>query len=450
MHAVSTPSTEAKDIADRHPDFELLFRQFTSTVEALVEVIDAITPHVAELDPNTFQIQLPKPPEGKQDSLVKAVRDFAASSAKPKDDGGDQENGEETAARNERSPVVKFSADLAEIYGDNPPTLQDVNRAFQSAAERPRRDQLLHGSLLTMAIGALEAAIAGISTQHFVLHPGALASSEKEFSLADLAGFEDIQDARDLAIARRVDDLMRGSFDDWDSWLQPLLKVDFHELAASYSTLLEAIQRRHIIVHNAGRVSRRYLSKVPDSDRSLGKKLRVDQEYLEKAVQEVSIFGARLLLVAWSRWRKDESEEAAAEANDFAFRELSAGRPKVAQCITQTAGKIARKTELKWYLQINEWQAIKQMSGQDAIRTPVEEWDISALSPLYAAAQAALLDNFERLFELIPGLLERKELRREALETWPLFSGAREQDGWKDVEQLFPEQADESSRSEEG
>jgi len=68
----------------------------------------------------------------------------------------------------------------------------------------PQRQHLLHASLLTMTVGTLETAIAGVGTQHYALHPEALPAEEKEFSLAELAEFDDLQDARVTAISRRV------------------------------------------------------------------------------------------------------------------------------------------------------------------------------------------------------------------------------------------------------
>jgi hypothetical protein len=403
----------------------LLFTQFTKTVEALVELIDTISPHVAKLDDGSFQVSLPRPPEGKTELLFEAMRNI------PLEEKGDADDA--TPPEEEGKRLTPFGRRLAEIYGDDPEVLQKVDEAFRTAAVRPRRDQLLHGSLLVMAVGALETTLAGIGAQHFLLHPAAMPGEEKEFSLADLAAFERIQDARELAITRRVDGLVRGGLESWDAWLGPLLKEDLHEIASDYEILFEVIQRRHVVVHNAGLISRQYLANVKDVTFELGEKLVVDRSYLETAIREIAIFGARLLLLTWSKWLPAERDLAAQKANDLVFQELVAGRFDIARCVARTAQGIAEEDQLRWFLQVNGWLAVRGTEGVAAIEEEVGAWDVSALSPLYIAAKAALIDDFDTLFEHLPSLVERDELNQRHLEEWPLFSYSRTDPRWPGI-----------------
>ena len=329
--------------------------------------------------------------------------------------------------------LTEFGERLAEVYGDDPEAFERLHEAFRVVTARPRRDQLLHESLLTMLVGALESTVTGIGAQHFILHPGALPGEEKEFSLADLADFENLEDARDLAITRRVDELVRGGLEAWNSWLRPLLKIELADLAADYEVLYEVVQRRHIVVHNAGRVSRRYVAKVGGAKEDLGEKLVVERSYLESAIREVTIFGARLLLVAWSRWVPGERDAAAEKANALVFQELIAKRYDVARCIARTAREIADEDQMRLFLQVNEWIARRGMFGSEDVYEEVEAWDISALSPLYAAARSALLGDISSLALLLPQLVEHGEMSVESLRSWPLFENARETQEWPDI-----------------
>jgi hypothetical protein len=428
-----SPSIDPVD--PRYPSFSLLFSQFTKTVEALVELIDTISPHVAELDDGKLQVSLPRPPEGKTELLFEAMRNIPPEEDDDSDDPALDQKGRR---------LTPFGRRLAEIYGDDPEVLQKVDEAFRTAAVRPRRDQLLHGSLLVMAFGALETTIAGIGAQHFLLHPAAMPGEEKEFSLADLAAFERIQDARELAITRRVDGLVRGGLESWNAWLGQLLKVDLREVASEYETLVEVIQRRHVVVHNAGLVSRQYLANVEGVSAEPGDKLVVDRPYLEIAIREIAIFGARLLLLAWSKWLPGESDLAAQKANDLVFQELVAGRFEIAHCIAKTARGIAEEDQIRWFLQVNGWLAVRGADGVDAIKDEVEAWDVSALSPLYVAAKAALLDDFDTLFEHLPPLVEHGEIGKKHLEEWPLFNYSRTDPRWAQVLKAAYEAADDS------
>jgi hypothetical protein len=415
----------------QHPPFSLLLEQFNRTLEAVTEVLDAVSPHVAGLDePANLTITLPPPSDENFEILREAF---------------DRQSGDQAAGEAQEEPVSAsnalgkdFVSALAQAYKDQPRILREIGRTFWSVGARPRREHLMHGALLTMAVGTLETAIAGVATQHYFLHPGALPSSEKEFSLSDLADFEDLSDARDLAISRKVETLMRGGFDSWGLWFEDLLGEGFGGLASDHGVLQEAIQRRHLVVHNAGRVSRQYKAKVSSCEESVGSELPIKRSYLETAIDEISIFGVRLILTAWSKWCPSERDDAAEDGNKLVFSQLRSGHLNVARCVAQTAKEIAEEERLRLFLQVNQWQAEKRLNGLDSIRPEIENWDSSALSPLFAAAKAALLDDYDDLFSRLPDLLKQDEIRPADLRNWPLFREAREQEQWIDLEESLP------------
>lgn len=271
-------------------------------MEAVLEVVETLTPHVESLDKSPDR-SVPLPPmseEGLKKMQV-ALEHLNTEGLETNSEIGAEPNGEPKKPLEDENAEL-FMEGLRAAYEDQPGVLRAVGEAFQTIVSMPQRQHLLHASLLTMTVGTLETAIAGVSTQHYALHPGALPAEEKEFSLAELAEFDDLQDARVAAISRRVEDLMRSGFDAWDKWFEGLLQEGFDELAADRAVLSEAVQRRHIVVHNGGRVSRQYLAKVPGADIAVGEELRNDRAYLEAAIDAITIFGLRLILTSWSKW----------------------------------------------------------------------------------------------------------------------------------------------------
>src|SRR5690349_3702288 len=258
------------------PGFRLLLRQFTLTIEAIREVLDTVTPHVANLDQGErASYSLPPMTEEGADRMGEVFREL--------DDERDANTGddEDEAAPLNEAQIKKLGEGLVAAYESDPESLRTVGEVLETLSVRPQRQQLLHSSLLTMAVGTLETAIAGVGTQHYSLHPKALPHEEKEFTLGELAEFSNLSDARAAAISRRVEDLMRSGFDAWDKWVDNLLGKGFTELAADREILHEAIQRRHLVVHNGGRVSRQYRNRVPACAADVGEELQIDREYLE-------------------------------------------------------------------------------------------------------------------------------------------------------------------------
>lgn len=413
------------------PGFKLLLRQFTLTIEAIREVLDTVTPHVANLDEGeraTYSLP-PMSEEGsnRMGEVLRELDNERESHAK---------DGEDRTAPLDDTQVKKLGEGLMAAYESDPESLRTAGEVFEILSVRPQRQQLLHSSLLAMAVGTLETAIAGVGTQHYSLHPNALPWEEKEFTLGELAEFSDLSDARAAAISRRVEDLMRSGFDAWDRWFDNLLGKGFAELAADREILHEAIQRRHLVVHNGGRVSRQYRSRVPACTTEVGEELRIDREYLGHALNAIAIFGVRLILNAWAKWLPGD-RDASRVASKYVFDLLNESHNQVAFHVAQTAIPLATDAEQRINLQVNQWQAQKRISGTDSIREEVVEWDVSALNPRYAAAKAALLGEFEQLFALLPEMIEHHELGPDDLRGWPLFREARKEEGWAKIEAIL-------------
>lgn len=414
-------------------DFQMLFEQFKGTRDGVLEVLDTASPHVASLDDGagSLTVRIPRGPASEAFANALAMQSITV---------------EEPQAPGESKPVQippgsgrQIGEALVETLKDEPEALRAFGKAIVSVNARPRRQQLLNASLLTLAVGSLETAAAGVATQHFVLHPDAVSDDEKEFSLADLAEFAELADAREMAISRRVETVMRGGFDSWDKWLCQLLGGEKGSFAVDQDVLVEAIQRRHLVIHNAGRVSRQYLAKAPPCDYDVGDELVIDSEYLSAALDAIAVFGVRLILVAWVRWLPQFLSDALELANEFIIGELDGGRNLVAASIAATAHEFADNEQIRLFLQVNEWQARKRLVSLEVIRAEVEAWDTSALSPLFSAARSALLDDFDSLFAEIPDLIAQEVLLPGGLRSWPLFKEARASDRWSDVEALLEE-----------
>jgi hypothetical protein len=291
-----------------------------------------------------------------------------------------------------------------------------------------------------MAVGALETLLAGIATQHYLLHPGAI-GDEKEFSLFDLQSFESVEDASDLAISRRVDNLMRGGIDDWSRWFAKVGCPAFDDLAPSYEVVHEAIQRRHLVVHNAGRVDRQYQAKVPTGqDSALGEELRIDRAYVEGVIDELEVLGSRVGVILWRKWRPEEGDAIDDMLSGQTFELLSTDRSLAAQHLGNTAASLGATEVSRQIAQVNAWIAMRQQGGTDAIREAVSAWDTSALEDIFKAARAVLLEEDE--FYVIAGpLVESGRLTLTMLDSWPLFAPIREHPRFTELrKKVAPEQ----------
>jgi hypothetical protein len=95
---------------------------------------------------------------------------------------------------------------------------------------------------------------------------------------------------------------MRESFADWEKWFAKKAGVALPDCCIDRDAAFEAIQRRHLFVHTGGHVSRQYLERLGRNEPPTGTQLRVDDQYLEQALDELDVLGVALgtnLAVTW-------------------------------------------------------------------------------------------------------------------------------------------------------
>lgn len=297
----------------------------------------------------------------------------------------------------------------------------------QPASLDPDKEELLNRAMLTTAVAAFEALIATIVTAQLHLFPGILDASERQFSLSELEQFESIDDAREAAIEARVDTFMRESVEYWEKWFDKYAGFKVGDSALDYDSLREVFERRNIVVHNGGRVSRQYLGRLGiDRAPAVGDPLPVSAEYLERALDELDVIGIGLSAQVWCAWTEEETQEAVDEVNAIAYDLLMADRGSACRAVCNIGLGLGPTGWGAEALRVNAWIAQKRADGQASIRDEVSQWDTSALAPEFLLAKHVLLDENDAAIRLASKLLAADgEFTVERLETWPLFEGLR-------------------------
>jgi hypothetical protein len=394
-------------------------RELAGAIEPHVAALDAFEPRVRSLVEST-----PLPAHKRErlaEALLHATRGEVASDADNRKDplppSGEASDPDGAGGGDTR--LVDVPAQV----------VFEVVRGFHDARAAPR-GPMLYGALLVQAIAVFESLMGTVYGEHFALHPSALDAQDKEFSLGELEAFADITEARDALIARKVDSFVAKGLTEWSRWTSQTLKATLEELAPDARVLHELFQRRHIIVHSAGRVSRQYLARVdfgsePPPD--IGTPLPVSRAYLEEALDALDVVGTLLALVAWQRWDRAEADQAASQLGLVGY-DLLTSESWTATRVVCSKGRsllnLPKATELQ--TEVNEWIARKRQDSAASIAPEVREWDVSAAAGRFQLARAALLDDLDRVFELLPSLIDQGEVTLTNFVSWPLLQEARE------------------------
>lgn len=298
--------------------------------------------------------------------------------------------------------------------------------ALKEVLNRHPRTTILLNSLLTHVVSTFEFHLGDVAASLYRAAPRALdaCSRDAEFSLADLNELGSIDEARDLAIARRVDRLSRGNLAEWRRHFKDSLNVDMMDLAIDWASVVEIVQRRNAIVHHDARVSAQYLRNTGRTDVSLGDDLACDINYLQAALDELLVVGFLLSIECVAKFDK-EGSFAANRLHQFEDAILETGRWRLLEKVCSHGMRHKGSSHGDHVFRINVWLARKRMYGLDCIRAEVDAWDVSALDPVLVLAKACLLDDLDYVFAEVPTLVDRGSLTGAEVMSWPMFEESR-------------------------
>lgn len=431
------PQATAKDVNDEYyPSIPTHLQHFQQVCDALRDLADSLQPQAVKLDQRYRQrwLQLIDNAGFSQETQPLALMLLIhllprPASAVPTDGPLDERvreflKGLTVTEDEERTSITISGEQLAPLLGDDASKFMHLLASLLMAVPNRTRAVLLNGSLLTTQVGALEVLIAGLAANHLQLHPDLLDQGDEKLSLKDLKAFTSVREAEKHVIDRRVEILMRGSLDDWDSWFHRHAGLGFKQFCDDLDSLREIMERRHTIVHNAGVVSRQYLSKTKSSGSiALGDHLPVTHSYLQDAIRQIDGFGTLLAMFAISKWTPEVRDIAIGFFNNRIYTFVEQQDWRIVRLLTSKGLLLKGTQEDLAILRVNQWLAIKRLEGPAAIESEVRAWDTTAMAHRFQFARACLLDDIDEAFRLLPNVVASGEA--ENLAKWPLCDELR-------------------------
>ena len=305
---------------------------------------------------------------------------------------------------------------------------QDFKAALERLTKSISNTRHLYRSSLINLISTVEWFLASLLHAYYGKFKDAIGGKDKQFSLNDLKSLGSIEDATNLLIGQKVEDVLRASFEDWVVYLRETLKLSMAYLGDDMATLTECFQRRNLLVHNNGVVNTVYLAKVPADHRKrlkVGMSIPIEESYVDKSIRT---FERVFLLIAAELWKKidPKDKERGDCLIDLGFRQLKREHWETAEGIyTVLMQDKAQQEVLRMIAQVNYWQCLKWQGRLADCKQEIMDSDLSAKDNVFELARAALLDEEKEFFELLPSLLKTKKLSRDSLFDWPLFREMR-------------------------
>ena len=290
-------------------------------------------------------------------------------------------------------------------------------------------------ALLLALVSHWDVFIGDILKAIFALRPGIIAASEQTLTLADLSQFASLEEARDHIVDAEVEKVLRNPHAWHFAYIEKQLSMPAKPRPDLWCQFLEMTERRNLIAHTGGVISRSYLKNcaalgIPVEDGAkLGIQLHVEEHYLMSACDCIVEMAVEL---GHAIWRKNvPSEQAAAERHyhNVTYRLINDGRYRAAIMLLEFALKPPMKhTTIRNRMidTINVAQAYKWSGDQSKAMEVISREDWSASSQEFALAIAVLKDDFSDAARIMQVLGSEGKVSRADYQMWPLFQKFRE------------------------
>lgn len=316
---------------------------------------------------------------------------------------------------------------------------EDTGRnIMRLAADLPRLPMpqalLLYRSSFVTLISYFDFLLSDLIHYFYRKYSESLSGKELPLTLSELKILGSVDDAVDFVINREADNVLYDSLEKQKLYLKNTLKIDTKDSIINWNRLIEATERRHIVVHNDCKINRRYLanadlSLVPEKAKELeeGMRVGITERYFKSVFEEVCVSGLVLLQVCWRKWEKDDTES----ADNQLISDIYDILVKEDWTCAERLGLFSKECDVtdqacRLVLDVNYCQSLKWQGKKTELEEELKKFDISALSPKFALALFALRSDRDSFYGNVENAITVDKMSEEHFMEWPLFRELRQ------------------------
>lgn len=281
-----------------------------------------------------------------------------------------------------------------------------------------------------------------LTKQLFIDKPEMLNGSEKEFRISDILSYSDIEELKEALIEKEIETLLRKNHIEQLQWLEGKLKMDLRKFRL-LPNFVEIMERRNLLVHSNGVVSRQYISEcnkygviIPE-DVGPGKVLKTEPDYVNEAFSVLLQVGVMLGFVLWYKMRPKEGESILDALSEASYNLINDGDYSLAYDLIDfsLSNRVWEKdinNAQRLVFQLNMALSFHLRDRQDECERMVKSLDMTAAEPVYHLASAVLLNDYDKAYQMM-NKIGKDDQMRVFYKTWPLFKRIRKETGFVDM-----------------
>lgn len=407
-----------KVVKTKEDEMSSILKSFQTNLDSLKSFVDALSPVAFEKDSNQAE------------DVAKIVKEvFTEMGLAIKEDGTiDESNG----LKLEKEQILLMVRQLRKI-----PKISLGH------------SRILYQSSFVLLVSYFEYLFADLLKFYYKYYPGNISDKPIQVIINELKSYETVEEAVEYVISKEVEILLFDlNFNELIEFFNKTLKIPLESEIINWEIINETRERRHIIVHNNATINKKYISKskidfLPDKESlKVGDKINVTNDYFSLAFNEIYSAGHILTFNCWRQWVKSDVLNIYLEIMNTTFECLKQDLNHITHSISSYAKNIEAKSdkEVDFLLrsQFNYLIALKQLNKNEELDKELKQMKVSTLSPIFKMAYYTLLEDKDKILELIPHCKLVDEMKIEWVYEWPLFKHIRQdKDFVKQIEEKF-------------
>lgn len=289
---------------------------------------------------------------------------------------------------------------------------------------------ILKRSLFLMLFSIFDAYTGELIRFSYLRKPELMKKLEYSFTAKDIIDCKSVKEFSDIVIEKELDTLRRESYPKQFKIFENRFDVPLTKFA-NWPSFVECSQRRNVLTHCDGKVTRQYISVCKkegykfEKDIKVGNEMRLDSKYFFNAISLFYEVGLKLGQVLWRKQFPKELEYADKNLIETIYNLMVKEKWELAKNISKFALKEQPKIfndEYKRIYIVNYAQAYKWSGDNSRAIKIISDVDWSSSTEEFKLAVSIIKDEFKSAAKLMEGIGRKGTLiNKEGYIEWPLF-----------------------------
>ena len=305
------------------------------------------------------------------------------------------------------------------------------------AKKLTRSSTMFKSNSLVGLVSRFDEYIAALLTCAYRQNPERSTSADKSLTYDELLTLNSLENVVDLFIHKEIDNLLRESHETQLKTIESEFKTGVVEKFKEYPDFLEIMERRNLLVHAGGVISKYYINRCKKigykSDSSLkeGEVLEVTEDYFMESVLCLTELAVRLGFALAFRIFPDKVDDIHTYyLGEIGFPILMDEQWDLSLRLFNFALSWPDKfiPEEVWvrYYSLNAAVTLNNLKRHDEAVALIDKYDWSTQGPLFLLPISVLRHRWKEAEHIMSGLGKEEPFDEDSYRTWPIFKEFRE------------------------